>query len=218
MGCAPRRGGRYDDGRQVVVQLFTTHLEPRRQAQCRTKLFRLFVHGESGLVGRDLKKYAARFAVVDRFEVVAVDDGGDVANVLHQDRSPGGLAGVVGGPPGDVMHGTRSLFTYRRLRRLEQVDCSTWPAGPRLEPGRLTFLTDTAKAHHARQETDGCLGFGHAHRHRVEAADLVFEVDRAVRPRHPAIVRRLSDQLHLNAIKVLDQDRVGVDTALSGGA
>ena len=49
----------------------------------------------------------------------------------------------------------------------------------------------------------------------MEAPDLVFDVDRAVRPGRPPIVGCVSDQLDLNAVKVLDQDRVGVETACS---
>src|SRR5215472_14946236 len=74
---AARRGGRYDDGRQVEVQLLAPPLVLGRKLQRGSERLGRLVHSEARLIGCDLEEHAARLPVVDRVEVLAVDDRRD---------------------------------------------------------------------------------------------------------------------------------------------
>src|SRR5438093_12594068 len=100
---AGRRGGRHDDARQYLVETVAPHLEPGRQAEGGTKLLGRLVDGETGTVGRDLEEHAARLAVVDRFEVPAVDYRRHVASCFQERVAPRPLRRSVGGPPGHMV-------------------------------------------------------------------------------------------------------------------
>src|SRR5882672_7143650 len=100
-----RRRGRHDDRRQDLVELVPPHLEPGRQAQGGAKVLGWFVDGEARAVCRDLEQYPSRLAVVDRLEVPAVDDRGDVATGGQQHVAPRLLAFGIRSPPCDMVDG-----------------------------------------------------------------------------------------------------------------
>src|SRR5712692_1624115 len=101
--CPSRRGGRYDDGRQVEPQVLALSFELGRQLQRRAERVGGLVHGEARLVGGDLEEDPTRLAKVDRAEVLALDHRRHVAARLDEKISPIQLVRVVGGAPGHVV-------------------------------------------------------------------------------------------------------------------
>src|SRR5262245_23330051 len=89
--CAARRGGRYDDRRQVEVQLVAPPFVLRRQLKRRAQRLWRLVYGEPRLVGCNLEKNAARLPVVDRAEILAVDHRRDLTPGPDQRLAPGKL-------------------------------------------------------------------------------------------------------------------------------
>src|SRR5216683_2272420 len=129
VSCAPRRGGRYDDGRQVELQVLAPPFVLRRQLERRAERLGRLVDGEAWLVGGDLKQHAARLAEIDRSEVLALDHGRHVTTGLDQHLAPVELMRVVGGAPCDMVHGSGRLLAHRRLRRGFRIGCGCprWP-------------------------------------------------------------------------------------------
>src|SRR5262249_50476268 len=119
--CAARRGGRYDDRRQVEVQLVAPPFVLRRQLKRRAQRLWRLVYGEPRLVGCNLEKNAARLPVVDRAETLAVDHRRDLTPGPDQRLAPGKLLTLVGAPPGDMVDGPR-LLPSRAIGCLEHVD------------------------------------------------------------------------------------------------
>src|SRR5260370_17823036 len=100
--CAPRRGGRYDDGRQVELQVLAPPFVLRRQLKRRAERLCRLVDGEAWLVRGNLKQDAARLAEIYRSEVLALDHGRHVTTGLDHHLAPVELMRVVVGAPSDV--------------------------------------------------------------------------------------------------------------------
>src|SRR5438128_2886937 len=211
MSCAARRGGRYDDGRQVELEVFPPSLVLGRQLQRRAERIGRLVHGEAGLVGGDLEQDAARLAEVDRAEVLALDDRRHVTARLDQHLAPVQLVGVVGRAPRDVVDGADRLLPHRRLRRVEHIEDRGRATRAGFEARAVALRRDLAKTHRVGQEVDGGLVRFLGQRDGVEAADLVMRIDRAVRPWLPALVGRFPGQLDLDAVEVLEHQSVGAE-------
>src|SRR5216684_1201062 len=84
MSRAARRGGRYDDGRQVELQVLAPPFVLGRQLQRRAERVGRLVDREPWLIGRDLEEDAARLAEINRAEVLALDDRRHVAPGLDE--------------------------------------------------------------------------------------------------------------------------------------
>src|SRR5713226_4190784 len=125
--CASRRGGRYDDGRQVELEVFALPFVLGRKLQRRAERVGRLVDGEARLVGRDLEKDAAGLAEIDRPEIFALDHRRHISAGLHKDLAPFELVGVVAGAPGDVVDGADRLLTNRGLRRRFRIACDCLP-------------------------------------------------------------------------------------------
>src|SRR4029077_11008984 len=189
--CAPRRGGRYDDGRQVELQVLAPPLVLRRQLQRSAERFGGLVYGEAWLVGGDLEEDPARLAEINRPEVFALDHRRHVASGFDQHLTPVDLMRIVGGPPRHMVDGSGRLLPHRRLRRIQHVEHRARAAGAGFEAGAVLFAAHLAEAHGLGQELDGVEVGLLAQGHRMEAADLVMRIDRAVRPRLPSLIGRL---------------------------
>src|SRR5712692_5379032 len=146
MSRAARRGGRYDDGRQVELQVLAPPFVLGRQLQRRAERVGRLVDREPRLIGRDLEEDAARLAEINRTEVLALDDRRHVAAGLDQHLSPVQLVGVVAGTPGHVMDGAGGLLTDRRFGRIEHVEQRAGAAGPGFEAGAVALRRHLAKA------------------------------------------------------------------------
>src|SRR6266851_7245440 len=112
VSCAPRRGGRYDDGRQVELQVLAPPFVLRRQLKRRTKRLGGLVDGKAWLVRGDLKQDAAGLAEIDRSEVLALDHGCHVAPGLDQHLAPVELVRIIGGTPRDMVDGSGCLLAH----------------------------------------------------------------------------------------------------------
>src|SRR5260370_2247594 len=97
--CASRRGGRYDDGRQVELEVFALAFLLRRQLQRRAERVGGLVDGEARLVGRDLEKDTARLAAINPPAGFALDHRRHVPAGLDRDLAPIELGGVAAGAP-----------------------------------------------------------------------------------------------------------------------
>src|ERR1700682_1601900 len=106
VSCAPRRGGRDDDGRQVELQVLTLPFVLRRQLKRRAECFGGLVDGEARLVRGDLEQDAAGLAEIDRTEIFALDHRRHVAPGLDEHLAPVELVHVVGGAPCDMVDGS----------------------------------------------------------------------------------------------------------------
>src|SRR5690606_39559339 len=113
---------------------------------------------EAGAVGGDLQQHAAGFAEVDRGEVGAVPDLGDVHAALGQGAPPPLLGGGVRGPVGDVVHGPGGDQAALGPRVGEHVDHGAHPVagGGGAEPVPAAALLGEAEpegaAEHPRAE------------------------------------------------------------------
>src|SRR5205823_10869443 len=65
---------RKPDRRQPPLDRLALCLEPRGQLEPGAEALRLFVNGEAGLVGCDLEQDAARFAKIDRTEILPIEN------------------------------------------------------------------------------------------------------------------------------------------------
>ena len=102
-------------GAQGRLELVAQVLVLGRQAQRLADVLRILVDGEAGRERRDLEQDAARDAEVDRLEVVAVADVGDVATGAADALLPGEVVLVARGP-GDVVDAARALVVVPRRR------------------------------------------------------------------------------------------------------
>src|ERR1700687_383840 len=212
VSCAPRRGGRDDDGRQVELQVLAPPFVLRRQLERRAERFGGLVDREAWLVGGDLEQDPARLAEINRSEVFALDHWCHVAPGLDQHLAPVNLMRIVRGAPRNMVDGSGRLLSHRRFRRVEHVEHRARAAGAGLESGAVVFGAHLAKAHCVGQELDGVEVGLFAQGHGVEAANLVVRIDRAVRPRLPPLIRRLTHELDLDGVGILEDQRIDAET------
>src|SRR2546427_7846837 len=116
VSCAPRRGGRDDDGRQVELQVLAPPFVLGRQLKRGAEGLGGLVDGEAWLVGGDLEQDPARLAEVDRLEVFAFDHRRHVAPGLDQHLAPVELVRIVGGAPRNMVDGSGRLLPPRPPR------------------------------------------------------------------------------------------------------
>ncbi len=112
-----------------------------------------------------------------------------------------------------MVNGTHRLLALGTLWRLDDVENRMRPALPCFKPRPQPLLGGLAKAHRVDQEVDRRRRFGDGDRHRVEAADRGTLVDRALFPRHPALIGGVTDQLELDAVRVDHHDAFASETA-----
>src|ERR1700730_567011 len=208
----PCRSGRYDDGRKVELQVFPPSLVLGRQLQRRAERLGRLVHRESRLVVGDLEQYATGLAEIDRAEILALDHGRDVAPGLDQNVTPVQLMRIVGGTPRHVMDRPHRLLAHRSLGRVEHIEHRCRATGPGFEARAIAVASDLAEAHGLGEKAGGGEVRLFAQCDRMEAADLVMGIDRTVRPGLPSLVRRVTHQLDLDAIEILEDERVDAET------
>src|SRR6266481_1687786 len=186
--CASRRGGRYDDRRQVELEVFALPFVLGRKLQRRAERVGRLVYGEARLVGRDLKKDASGLAEIYRPEVFALDHRRHVPAGLDKDLAPFELVGVVAGAPGDVVDGADRLLADGRLRCVEHVDDRAGTSGAGLEAGAVALFGDLEEAHGVGEEMDRGFVRLLGQRDRMEAADGVVWINGSIGPRLPALI------------------------------
>src|SRR5918993_3441409 len=119
-------------------------------------MIRFFVNGEPWQVGGDLEEHPTGLAEVDRAEVVAVEDGGDVETAGRDLLPPFPLRRLIRRPPGDVVHRSDRRQPSGPVRLLKNVRKA--PAGARAEVSRPPIrLFDLLKAQEGSEEIPGSL-------------------------------------------------------------
>ena len=107
------------------------------------------IYGEAGNIRRDLKQHSARFAKIQRPEVVSVLLLGRLdAVVLGEFLHHRELSCVVGRPEGNVVHRARPLTATQEIPHCLDVDDAAYacPAGP--VPDNRAFPSFLREAEH----------------------------------------------------------------------
>src|ERR1035437_2320978 len=96
-------------------------LEARRQAEARAERLDRFVKREARLVGGDFEEHTTGLAVVDRFEIGAVDDRTDAEPARFNLRVRVALRGIVSHAKRDMMDGAGAVEAVGHVRISEDV-------------------------------------------------------------------------------------------------
>src|SRR4051812_38485910 len=106
----------------------------RRQAELRAELVERLVNGKTPTLGGDFEQDAGRLAVVDGFEVRAINDGTDLQAVLQNNIPGRELRRVIGYAEGDVMDRPGPVQTAGQGRVSQQVHVRARSPGTGLVP------------------------------------------------------------------------------------
>src|SRR5919202_3559159 len=161
------------DGREDLLDALPILLQPGRKLQALAEVVRVFVHRKAGRVGGDLEEDPARFAEVDRAEVLPVEDVGHVETAIRNLFSPLFLRCLVRRPPRDVVHRPDRRQPSGPVWLLPHVREA--PAGARREvprPPPILFcsLLEAQKGH---EQVHGDLRRPLRERHARDAPDRV---------------------------------------------
>lgn len=161
----------YRHRREAAFDAFTDAFKPRREAQ-RAAEFRL-IDEETGTIGCDFEKRAARFAEIDGAEVEAVDDPGDVHAGLFQFFAPLELGGVIGDAKGGVMNHPRAQAAALGVRRCDDID----QGGVLLKARAVAFGGCWRESENVREESRGAFYVRFAQGYRMQARFLTGDAD-----------------------------------------
>src|SRR5690606_14234947 len=142
---------------QVGGDVLAVRLQPCRQHQLLPQRLNGFVDGEAGTVGGDFEQDAAPLPEVDGREVFAVDDGGHVETGRGHPLPPPFLLREAAGPPGDVVHGTRSAAARRHCLPLEIDDLSQVGSRPQAYVLPVLAFSNALKPQQAFERLKGLL-------------------------------------------------------------
>src|SRR5579885_2396946 len=106
----------------MLLKLGALRFQPRWQHQMQAKFGGLLVNAEPRRIRRDLKQNVTRFAKVDRAKILAIPHIGDVHPRAAQFGLPRELAGIVAGPPRDMMDSAHRDMTQRGLWIVNDVE------------------------------------------------------------------------------------------------
>lgn len=139
-----------------------------REGQALSQSLGRFVQGEAGVGGGQLEQHPVVLAEVDREEVVAVDQAGDLGRARLGGPPAQGAQGIRRGAPGDMMDGPGAAQAASGRRVVDQEEALL--AGPRRPPASV-----------GRGEPEGTLQqvapgvrFGSEGTHRAHAAQGVL--------------------------------------------
>lgn len=187
-GVGLRRGNRVGfEGREDCFDFGAAGLQEGRQGKMLAEVSEVFIGGESRTVGRNLVEYASRFTEVDRSKVEAIDHRRDAESGARQMLLPGTVLFIVGSAKGNVMHATNAGLGVWKIGLNDEMQLRADTARPCFEDQNLLrtiegILPGGAVSHEVGQDFHGWLGTADGERGGPEAANCVFNRDRAKGP------------------------------------